>query len=253
MALKTILMNLNNKTIRQQSKIRQLERRLKRIESGFNPIALIEPDIDEFVTGGRLINVITRNMVDEANVTDINEDDGTFSIRRSGAGTFEKRCLLRLERKIGALHGFFLNLSEIIQSFTISSSDLISSAKIEVFVRPVVDFDPTLVNWSNQPAVIGGEPFLDMSNPFSVLSGSLELDTASSGTITVKLKNNFGDNFLFPITGRWNDVKAMRVEMDATQPDGTTTSGIVTIDKLALSAASSFVVDATGVAVQCPT
>jgi len=252
--MSTTILSLNNKCIQQMSKIRQLERRLKKIESGFNSIALIEPDIDEIISGGRLINAISINSIDEESADTVFEDDGSLRHKRVSGAFKEKRVLLRSENPTVShlnIDAIFLNISDIIQTFSFDNTNNFGGTRHNLFIDTIGDFDPTTVTWNNQPSA--GTTIQHLT----IMNASSTRVTPVSGTVTATL--TMKDLGLLNYLQSGQDVTAIKIRIEGTFdapfsiPADAIISGTVTIDKTGLSATSSYLIDnGQGTVIVCP-
>lgn len=147
------LIALHNGVQQKLRRIQDLKRRILFLEDE-NPTALIEPDIEEFITSGRLVNAIARNTLDEENPDDVFQEQGDLQFSFD-VEIFEKRVVLLFERSIQNLGGIFLNIGEILSDYPLPSvTRSVTSQLIAINIEQIPSFDPTTITWNNQ-----NEPF----------------------------------------------------------------------------------------------
>ena len=95
MATVEFLRKMIDKSNLYDRRIRELERRLKRVERDNNPIALFEPGRDEEeLFGRRLKNGCSRNLI-QSNIPGGNFEDQGDLLKNIASGT-DHRCLVKL-------------------------------------------------------------------------------------------------------------------------------------------------------------
>lgn len=147
------LIALHNGVQQKLKRIQDLKRRILFLEDE-DPTALIEPDIEEFITSGRLVNAIARNTLDEENPDDVFQEQGDLRFS-ADVEIFEKKVVLLFERGIQNLGGIFLNIGEIITIYPLpSTTRSINNQAVLISIEQIPLFDPTTVTWNNQ-----NEPF----------------------------------------------------------------------------------------------
>lgn len=190
MATVEFLRNLMDQSNRYARRIRELERRLKRIESNNNPISLIEPGDIEELFGGRQINGCHRNIVSNNIPNTVQKDQG-FVLKNLQTGT-DARCLIKLAVPVNRIDlvglGFESELTA--DRFTIMTADLAdgdstSGMTARLFMSFISeDYDPDTVTWNNRPATIN-----ELEKKVEIASSS---PVTITGTTQMKITFDYG-------------------------------------------------------------
>jgi len=205
------LQTLYNSALEKQRRIQDLKRRVLELEDE-NPIALMEPDIEEFVTGGKYVNAIARNTLDEQSPDNVFQEQGDLLFSNDSA-IGEKKTVLLFESPIENLGGIFLNLGAITTIYPLpSTSRIINSNFVDIEIAQILPFDPTTITWNNQndpfpPAGTGIDVMMRFTWARINTSGSFRADSIPT---TVKwVCENFGALPLFPGTVWQNTIALM--------------------------------------------
>ncbi len=141
-------------------RIRELERRLKRVEKDNNPIALIEPgDIDELF-GGRLINGCARNLI-ETNIPNGNFKNQGGLRNNLQTGT-DHRCLVKLATPVNRIDFIRIGFESeaTVDRTTEMTADLADAASTSGMTAKILlsfinqDYDPETVTFNSKPTTI---------------------------------------------------------------------------------------------------
>jgi len=148
-----LLHDLIRKSEKFDRRIQDLERRLKRAERVNNPIALIEPEGVEQITGGRTINCCFRNVVKTEASTTVFQNNGTLAKTPST----ESQVLLKFAvpvRRIDALRFNYVTANDDLTLLaSIADADTMTVFNLDLIVDFLTaDYDPTTVTFDNKPA-----------------------------------------------------------------------------------------------------
>ncbi len=191
-----------DRSIRDKIKrIQDLKRRVLFLEDD-NPISLFEPDLEEIISAGKIVNAVARNKLDEELPDTVFQANG--NLRFSNDATVdERKAILLFEKSVDFLGGIYLNLSDIITSYLVpSSTRIVNDNTITITIEQVPAFDPTTVTWNNQndpfpPGGTGESIVLTFTWGRVNTAEGLTLDTASTATVTWTATPHSG-NIIFP-------------------------------------------------------
>jgi len=182
-ALTKLLFNVQKRNTFMDSTIQNLERRVKILEEENNPIAIVEPEEFDFISGGRVINTCEITSVGAAG---LGVGSGKV-IKDLGAGGGDAVAILKFAAQVAAIDGVHIafKLAADIPKFLADLEDTDSYAGSQMIFKVAfitVDFDISTV--TEAVATFGEQSFQWTA---SVGGGVLKLETAFSGDLEMTM------------------------------------------------------------------